>query len=120
MKAETTSHRFLRWALLAVPVAVLAERAWSRRWMSDDGFINLRVVRQITSGNGPVFNAGERVEASTSPLWTAVLTAGDVVTPITLEWVAVLGGIALTLLGVALAIAGSRRLIPTRAANELY
>jgi arabinofuranosyltransferase len=87
--------------------------------MSDDGFINLRVVRQITSGHGPVFNAGERVEASTSPLWTFVLTAGDVFTPVRLEWVAVLTGIALTLLGVVLAVDGSRRLMPARGPGEL-
>ena len=35
--------------------------------VGDDGFINLRVVSQIKAGNGPVFNAGERVEAATSP-----------------------------------------------------
>ncbi|MGQ0803306.1 MAG: hypothetical protein ACT4PI_05525 [Actinomycetota bacterium] len=114
------ARRALQWALLALPLVVLAERAWARRWMSDDGFINLRVVRQITSGHGPVFNAGERVEASTSPLWTFVLTAGDVVSPVRLEWVAVLTGIALTLIGVTFAIDGSRRLIPARAPGELY
>jgi len=117
---ETAAHRLTRWALLALPVAVLAERAWSRRWMSDDGFINLRVVRQITSGHGPVFNAGERVEAATSPLWVFLLTLGDVITPIRLEWVAVLAGIALTLVGVGFAIAGSRLLVPVRNGRELY
>ncbi len=117
---ETAAHRLTRWALLALPVLVLTERAWARRWMSDDGFINLRVVRHITSGNGPVFNAGERVEAVTSPLWLWALAAGDVVTPIRLEWVAVLAGIVLTLVGVGFAIAGSRLLVPARGATELY
>ena len=42
---------------------------WTRRWMSDDGLIVLRTVRNILAGNGPVFNAGERVEANTSTLW---------------------------------------------------
>jgi arabinofuranosyltransferase len=119
-RGETAAHRLTRWALLALPVVVLAERAWSRRWMSDDGFINLRVVRQITSGNGPVFNAGERVEAATSPLWVGLLAVGDVVTPIRLEWVAVLAGIALTLVGIGFAIAGARLLMPARSASELY
>jgi arabinofuranosyltransferase len=117
---EASWHRMTRWALLALPVVVLAERAWSRRWMSDDGFINLRVVRQIMSGNGPVFNAGERVEAGTSALWVFVLTLGDLLTPIRLEWVAVLAGIALTLAGVAFGIAGARRLVPERSPTELY
>ena len=49
-----------------------------------------------------MFNAGERVEAFTSPLWLAVLLVGDVLTPIRLEWVAVLGGIALRLVGITL------------------
>ncbi|MGH9050230.1 MAG: hypothetical protein ACRDY4_10905 [Acidimicrobiia bacterium] len=117
---ETPAHRLVRWALLALPVAVLAERAWSRRWMSDDGFINLRVVRQIMSGNGPVFNAGERVEAGTSALWVFVLTLGDLLTPVRLEWVAVFAGIALTLAGVAFGIAGARRLVPELGPTELY
>ena len=42
---------------------------WTRRWMSDDGLIVLRTVRNLLAGNGPVFNAGERVEANTSTLW---------------------------------------------------
>lgn len=84
---------------------------WSRRWMSDDGFIYLRVVRQTLAGNGPVFNAGERVEAATGPLWVSVLAIGDVLTPVRLEWLAVILGIALSAGGLALAIAGARRLL---------
>jgi arabinofuranosyltransferase len=75
--------------------------------MSDDGFINLRVVSQIQAGHGPVFNVGERVEATTSPLWVLLLTIGDIVTPLRLEWIAVLAGIGLTLAGLALAIRGA-------------
>ncbi|MEJ7583534.1 MAG: hypothetical protein WKF43_05455 [Acidimicrobiales bacterium] len=85
----------------ATPLLVLATAAWQRRWMSDDGFINLRVVAQISAGNGPVFNAGERVEAGTSTLWVALLSLGDLVLPVRLEWIAVFGGIGLTLVGLA-------------------
>lgn len=46
---------------------------WLRRWMSDDGLIVLRTVRNILAGNGPVFNAGERVETNTSTLWQYVI-----------------------------------------------
>jgi len=105
-----TAGRLGRAALLVVPVVVLAAGAWHSRWMSDDGFINLRVVSQIEAGHGPVFNAGERVEATTSPLWVLALTVGDLLAPLRLEWVAVLGGIGLTLAGLALAIWGSVRL----------
>ena len=48
---------------------------WTRRWMSDDGLIVLRTVRNILAGNGPVFNVGERVEANTSTLWQYLIAA---------------------------------------------
>jgi arabinofuranosyltransferase len=88
--------------------------------MSDDGFINLRVVSQIQAGHGPVFNAGERVEAATSPLWVFLLTLGDVVTPLRLEWIAVLTGIGLTLAGMALAISGSIQLQRRESPNAVW
>jgi arabinofuranosyltransferase len=105
-----SASRVARSALLALPIVILAAGAWHSRWMSDDGFVNLRAVSQIAAGNGPVFNAGERVEATTSPLWVFLLTAGDVLVPLRLEWIAVLGGMALTVSGLALAIWGSVRL----------
>jgi arabinofuranosyltransferase len=117
--SESRTHRILRWALLALPVVILAERAWARRSMSDDGFITLRVVSQIVNGNGPVFNIGERVEASTSPLWTYMLAVGDILTPIRLEWIAVVSGIALSLAGVTFAVFGARALVRNRQPDEL-
>lgn len=109
--ARKRAEPAIRWALLAAPVVAMLLLAWSRRWMSDDGFINLRVVEQLLAGNGPVFNAGERVEIATSPLWVAVLTAVAVVTPwIALGWIAVVLGIAATGLGMVAALAGARRL----------
>lgn len=92
--------RILTAAAILIPAILLAIAAWQYHWMADDGFINLRIVRNITTGHGPVFNPGERVEASTSPLWVAVLTLADVVLPLRLEWIAVLTGITLTVLGV--------------------
>jgi arabinofuranosyltransferase len=86
-------------ALALVPVAVVVVMAWDRRWMADDGFLHLRVVDQVLHGNGPVFNAGERVETSTSPLWVAVLTVLSVVPGVALAWKAVLAGLALTVVG---------------------
>ena len=52
---------------MAVSFAVLA---WQRRWISDDGLIFVRTVRQVLDGNGPVFNVFERAESGTSTLWT--------------------------------------------------
>lgn len=103
-------RRLIGAGLLAIPLVVLALGAWHYRWMHDDGFINLRVVSQIRAGNGPVFNAGERVEAFTSPLWVAMLLLGDLLTPIRLEWIAVLSGLALSLGGLTMALWGSIRL----------
>ena len=44
--------------------------------MSDDGFINLRIVDQLFAGNGLSYNAAERVEAATSTLWLLVCSIG--------------------------------------------
>ena len=100
----------LQWAVWVLPVAFLAGIGWANRLIVDDGFIYLRVVRQVVDGNGPVYNTGERVEAFTSPLWVAVLSLGDVVTPLRLEWLAIVLGIGLSVLGAAAAIAGAARL----------
>lgn len=91
---------------------------WQRRWLADDAFINLRVVRQLLAGNGPVYNAGHRVESGTSALWIAVLALLDVITPFKLEWIAALGGLACTGAGLAFAIVGTRRLCAHRGGDE--
>ena len=107
------AHRHLRQnlpAILAVsiPVVAFGWAGWSRRWVSDDGFIYLRVVDQLVAGNGPVFNAGERVEVATGPLWVVILTVATVVLrPLPLEWHAVWLGLILSLMGLALAAWGA-------------
>lgn len=98
--------RAIWWLLAAGPTVIFAIMAWRQRWMSDDGFINIRVVEHLLAGNGPVFNAGERVEAYTSALWVGLVSlAGMVGAP--LEWAAVLGGIALSVSGMGLACLGA-------------
>ncbi len=101
----------LQLLLLVAPAALLAIMAWQHRWVGDDAFINFRVVRQIQAGHGPVFNAGERVEAGTSPLWIMILFAADVVTPLRLEWIAVVLGIGLTITGLMLAQRGAWHIV---------
>jgi arabinofuranosyltransferase len=63
--------------------------------MDEDAFINFRVVDQVFAGHGPVFNAGQRVEAFTSPLWLAVLVAGRAVFGnfMRIQWVAFIAGL---------------------------
>jgi arabinofuranosyltransferase len=97
-------------ALWCVPILVLIVLAYRFRWTFDDGFIYFRSVDQILAGNGPVFNAGERVESFTSPLWLATLTLGDVVSPFRLEYTALWLSIGCTVFGVALATVAAARL----------
>jgi hypothetical protein len=92
---------------------MFAVLAWNRRWMSDDGLIVLRTVRQILTGNGPVFNAGERVESNTSTLRTYLLVAFGGIPGLRLEWLAVILGLLCSLGGLLLALDRPRRLIDT-------
>jgi arabinofuranosyltransferase len=52
---------------LLAAVGIHLGGAVARRWVQEDGFITIRVAQQVLAGNGPVYNAGERVEAFTSP-----------------------------------------------------
>jgi arabinofuranosyltransferase len=110
--ARTGWRRVVQAVLYAAPVAVFVGAGYANRWITDDGFIYLRVVQQIRAGNGPVFNDGERVEAFTGTIWVALLAVADLVTPVRLEWIAVLLGLALGAAGLGLAMAGARRLVP--------
>lgn len=76
---------------------------WARRWMSDDGLIVLRTVRNLLAGNGPVFNAGERIEANTSTLWQYLITAAAWATGGRLEDIATALALTLTVIAAALA-----------------
>ena len=91
-------------AAIALPVVLLAVLGWARRWAADDAYIDFRVVDNMLHGLGPVFNAGERVEAYTSPLWVGMLAAlhwafGFVDLP----WTAVVLGLLMSIAGLATA-----------------
>jgi arabinofuranosyltransferase len=60
-----------RVALGALALAVLVRTAW----MSDDAEITLRCVMNFLHGYGPTFNADERVQAFTHPLWFVLIAA---------------------------------------------
>ena len=62
---------------LCVPILSLVVLAYRFRCTFDDGVHLFRSVDQILAGNGPVFNAGERVESFTSPLWLADFYVAD-------------------------------------------
>ena len=84
-------RRSLQLVLFAVPLLVLGILGWWRRWMSDDGYIHLRVAQQLIAGNGLVFNAGERVEVTSSPGWVFLLAAlkETALRFLSLPWIAV-------------------------------
>jgi arabinofuranosyltransferase len=84
---------------------------WQRRWIADDGLIVLRTVRNLLAGNGPVFNAGERVESNTSTAWTYLVYVGSLVGgPLRLEYVALALALALSVAGVLMVMFGAARL----------
>lgn len=98
-------------AAVLVVVVLFGWGVWQRRWIGDDGLIVLRTVRNLMAGNGPVFNAGERVEANTSTLWTYLMYFGGWVGgPVRLEYVALALSIVLSVLGVVLLMLGAARL----------
>ncbi|CAM3139520.1 flagellar motor control protein ZomB [Prescottella defluvii] len=103
---------------VVVTAFLFAWGAWQRRWIADDGLIVLRTVRNLLAGNGPVFNAGERVEANTSTLWTYVVYAFGWITQARLEYVVLSLALVLSVGAVVLAMVAARRLyMPTIAAS---
>ena len=102
----------LRPTLLAlIPVGLLALLGWRWRWATEDAFIYFRIAENVAQGDGPVFNLGARTEAYTSPLWlTALVVLRGVLPGLSIEWIAVVGGLSLSVLGLFAAVRGALRL----------
>ncbi|QDP78629.1 hypothetical protein FOH10_07615 [Nocardia otitidiscaviarum] len=108
---------------IAIATALFVIGGWQRRWIADDGLTVLRTVRNLLAGNGPVFNAGERVEVNTSTAWTYLVWFFGWLTQVRLEYVVL--GLALSLSASAMMVAmlgaarlwgsGSRLLLPAGA-----
>src|SRR5215472_182432 len=105
--------------VLVLPVLWLV-LAWQRRWISDDGLIEARTVRQILAGNGPVFNLGERVESNTPTLWTWLLAFATWVSHLDVYRVMIGLGLVLAPLGLLLAILGACNLHRRTSPGRLY
>ncbi|MFV3115046.1 flagellar motor control protein ZomB [Gordonia amicalis] len=88
--------------------------AWQRRWIADDGLIVLRTLRNLFAGNGPVFNAGERVEANTSTAWTYLLWFWAWITDGQLEYVALWVALVCSVAAIPIAMYGGARLYGRR------
>jgi arabinofuranosyltransferase len=70
------SYVLLVVAVICVSTCFVLHRAW----VTDDAFISFRHVQNVYAGNGPVFNAGERVQGYSHPLWFLLLVLGSAVT----------------------------------------
>ena len=99
-------------ALPALVAVVYGLTAWQRRWLHEDGLINLRVVENLVAGRGPVYNAGERVEAFTSPVQVAALALGRIVTfgLVPIESIVFVVGVVASATGLYLVMRGSMHL----------
>ncbi|MBV9514656.1 MAG: hypothetical protein JO280_11530, partial [Mycobacteriaceae bacterium] len=90
--------------LVCMLFGVLASDHW---WISDDGMIVVREVRQVLAGAGPNYNPLQRDEADTSPLWMWLLTAFTLIRRGDVAVSAVALGFALAVAGLVLALWGS-------------
>ncbi len=92
---------------VAVSALLFAVGAWERRWIADDGLIVLRTVRNLLAGNGPVFNAGERVETNTSTVWTYLVYTASWLSDGRLEYVVLTIAMVLSTAAIVLAMLGT-------------
>ncbi|MET7302145.1 hypothetical protein [Embleya sp. NPDC005575] len=104
---------------LGLPTLVFAIMGWHQRWITDDGLIFTRAVREILAGNGPVYSSGERVETSTSTLWQWLLALLGGITPFDYAPTAVYTGLILAVAGLWLSLDGTRRLFRGMAVTRL-
>ncbi|MCG3751737.1 glycosyltransferase family 39 protein [Amycolatopsis sp. Poz14] len=106
--------------IIAGSVLLIAILGYVTRWICDDALIFTRIVEQILAGNGPVYNLGERAEASTSTLWQWLLAFAGFVfgqsDTSTLSWML---GLLLTAAGFGFAVSATIRLHGGRVAAML-
>lgn len=95
--------------LLAVACALVVLPLLGGPQPLDDALITLRYARSLAEGDGFVFNAGEHVLGTTTPLFTLLLAAAHRLTGVDLVWLAYAAACSAHLGCVlALALAGAR------------
>lgn len=62
--------------LLALSLVGLAAGLWARPIILDDAMITFRVAENLAYGRGFVYNVGERVQVTTTPLYAMLLAGG--------------------------------------------
>ena len=86
-----------RYAITLIPVVIVLIGGWQYRWVSEDAYIDFRVVHNLLGGLGPVFNPGERVEVYTDPLWVAILAVfSGLLRFLSIQWWSVILGLMFT------------------------
>jgi hypothetical protein len=74
----TVADRHLVWIAVLFAIVVLAiHSVVIHPWMLDDAFISFKYAHNLSGGDGPVYNPGERVEGYTCFLWVALLALGE-------------------------------------------
>ncbi|MDI2129348.1 hypothetical protein [Yinghuangia seranimata] len=114
-----TLRAYLTVAFMAGCVIVFAAEVYARRWISDDGLIAVRQVKQILEGDGPTYNVGERDEVNTSVLWTWILVAAGWLFGGDLALLAVCVGGLLSVAALAVALDASRGFQRSRGSDAL-
>lgn len=69
-------HRLDALAMLALALFGLAVGRWASVVTLDDAMITFRVAENLAFGRGFVYNLGERVQVTTTPLYTMILAPG--------------------------------------------
>jgi hypothetical protein len=72
--------RSLQFAVLAILLVAIAARLLPGQRIVDDAYITFRYARNIIAGQGFVYNPGERVLGTTTPLYTLLLSGLALVT----------------------------------------
>jgi arabinofuranosyltransferase len=70
-----------RWHIIVIAsLAVIARLAYYTDYIGhDDAYIYLKYAQNIATGNGWSFNPGEPSYGTTSPLWTLLISAGELI-----------------------------------------
>jgi arabinofuranosyltransferase len=72
LQQDTPPRMF--WPAFLLSILVMTTLFYLTAWVADDAYIDFRVVDNIRSGFGPVWNVGERVQAFTSPAWVGAVS----------------------------------------------
>ncbi len=69
---QNNTTLFIAISVLAIIVSIVY--SYKLKWLGDDIFIALRYVQNFVSGNGLVYNKGERVEGFTDFFWIMLIS----------------------------------------------